>query len=87
MQADDEIMVSPPHGRLLIASIDLQELTLLFFEAAYNVTHPEGVSAADALDVVKQHEPEVYAGLHRQAHVAVDYFADCMRNAKAEATN
>jgi hypothetical protein len=80
-------MVSAPKGSVMIASLDVGELTLLLVEAATQTRHPPQMTTGEALDEIKRSAPDIYAAIRVQASVACEYFADCMRNATPQASH
>lgn len=81
---DTEVYVSPPKGKVLVASLDVRHLAVLMFERFAEITHPDHMTLDEAADEIKQRSPDIYQTMVNQAHVALEYFEAAMRTAKPE---
>jgi hypothetical protein len=84
MRDIDDVYVSPPQGQFLVANLDVRHLAVLMFERFAEIRHPDNISLDEAADEIKKRSPETYRAMIDQAHVACEYFAQCMNNATPE---
>lgn len=84
MREIDDVYMSPPKGNFLVAELNVRHLAVRMFESAAGIRHPENISPDEAADEIKTRSPDVYETVIAQAHVALEYFEECMRGAKPE---
>lgn len=83
MPDDIEVMVEGSK-RTMVVTVDARELMVILFEAMMELKRPPGTTVAEALDTIRQRQPDTAEALRRMANAAMEFVADRMAAAVPE---